>query len=322
MKALIADRLPQEKVDTIRELKWTVFYKPELQDQSLDREMRKQQPEVLIVRGTPVTETMICRCPELRVIVRAGSGYNTIDVEAATKHGVAVANCPGKNSIAVAELVFGLILSLDRQIVAKVTELGHGRWNRTTCSQAKGLFGRTLGIVGLGRIGREIVPRAKGFGLNIVAWSRSLTVGQARDLDIDYASTPLEVAPQADIVTVHLSISAETHQLIGEEFFRAMKPGAYFINTSRAEIVDPEALGRAIDEKGILAGLDVFFDEPSEDETHFRVDLLRHLTVYGTPHIGACTNQAELAVADEAIRILSEYRQSGRVLNCVNEQSE
>ena len=178
----------------------------------------------------------------LKLVVRAGAGYNTIDVAAASRRGIYVSNCPGKNSIAVAELAFGLILALDRRIADNVISLRQGQWNKTEYSKARGLYGRTLGLIGVGRIGREMIPRAKGFSMPVVAWSRSLTPAEARELGVEYAASPVEVARRADIVSVHLASNAETRGRIDAEFFEAMRQGAYFINTSRAELVDPVAL--------------------------------------------------------------------------------
>ena len=146
MKILIADKLSEGKIKKLRELGCSVVYKPDLEEEKLLREMKKDQYNILIVRSTKVTSEMIEIAPTLSLIIRAGSGYNNIDVETASMRGIYVANCPGKNSIAVAELAFGLILSLDRRIPDNVIQLRNGKWNKKEFSKSRGLFGRTLGI--------------------------------------------------------------------------------------------------------------------------------------------------------------------------------
>jgi len=318
MKVLIADKFPDEKIEDIKNIGYEVVYEQGLKDDSLLEEIKKQLPDVLVVRSTVVTGEMIESDSSLSLIIRAGSGYNTIDVKTASARSVYVANCPGKNAIAVAELAFGHLLSLDRRIPDNVLDLREGRWNKKEYSKAGGVYGKTLGIVGVGRIGQELITRAKAFGMNVIAWSRSLTPQRAEALGIIYTKSPLEVASESDVVSVHLALTEDTKGLIGPEFFAAMKPGAFFINTSRAEIVDEAALLKAVDEKGIRAGLDVFSTEPSAKAGDFAGMIAKSGGVYGTHHIGASTDQAQNAVADETVRILEEYMLTGHVHNCVN----
>jgi len=186
-------------------------------------------PDVLVVRGTKVTEKML-DAGQVKLVVRAGAGYNTIDVAAASKRGIYVSNCPGKNSIAVAELAFALILALDRRIADNVVALREGKWNKKEFSKARGLFGRTLGLVGVGKIGQEMIPRAKAFGMPVVAWSRSLTPEKAESLGVERKDSPLDVARAADVVSVHVALKPDTKLMIDAEFFSAMRDGAYFIN--------------------------------------------------------------------------------------------
>jgi D-3-phosphoglycerate dehydrogenase len=280
--------------------------------------MTSYRPDILIVRSTKVPAAVIEAHAGLNLIIRAGAGYNTIDVATASERSVYVANCPGKNSVAVAELAFGLILSLDRRIPENVADLTDRVWNKQEYSKAHGLYGRTLGIVGLGRIGTEMIPRARAFGMSVVAWSRSLTDERAEDLGIHRAADPTDLARRADVVTVHLAATDETRGLIGADFFAAMKPGASFVNTSRADVVDEEALKRAVAEKRIRVGLDVFSQEPGTKTGSVDSPLFDLPQVYGTHHIGASTEQAQNAVADEAVRIVSTYLETGHVPNCVN----
>lgn len=318
MKVLIADKFPDVKIEGIKNIGYEVVYEQGLKEDSLLEEIKKQLPDVLVVRSTSVTGEMIESDPSLSLIIRAGSGYNTIDVKTASVRSVYVANCPGKNAIAVAELAFGHLLSLDRRIPDNVLDLREGRWNKKEYSKAAGVYGKTLGIVGVGRIGQELITRAKAFGMGVLAWSRSLTPQRAEALGILYAKSPLEVAAESDVVSVHLALTEDTKGLIGREFFAAMKKGAFFINTSRAEIVDEAALLKAVDEKGIRAGLDVFSTEPSAKAGDFAGTIAKSGGVYGTHHIGASTDQAQNAVADETVRILEEYMLTGHVHNCVN----
>jgi D-3-phosphoglycerate dehydrogenase len=222
------------------------------------------------------------------------------------------------NSIAVAELAFAHILSLDRRIPDNVADLRNGIWNKGEYSKADGIYGKTLGIIGMGRIGRELAMRAKAFGMQVVAWSRSLTPEKAEALGIHALYSPEAVAGAADVVSLHVASTPDTKGIAGEAFFDAMKPRAYFINTSRAETVDHQALRKAVKEKGIRAGLDVFEGEGSGKDGSVESDLFDLPGVYGTHHIGASTAQAQAAVADEVVRIVTSYLKTGQVPNVVN----
>jgi D-3-phosphoglycerate dehydrogenase len=198
-----------------------------------------------------------------------------------------------------------------------VADLRAGRWNKKRYSQARGLKGRVLGILGMGGIGVEVAHRAQAFGMTVIAWSRSLSADTSAMLGVRRYDTPEDVARRADAVTVHLALTAETQGFVGESIFREMKHGALFINTARAEVVDHAALAQALDQKRVRAGLDVFVGEPGA-EGSFSNPFGGHPSVYGTHHIGASTDQAQEAVADETCRIIETYRTSGRVPNCVN----
>src|SRR5438445_9387778 len=213
MKVLIADKFEQSGCDGLQAIGCEVSFQPDLKDDALVEAIGKEKPDVLVVRGTKVTEPMLAAGP-LKLIVRAGAGYNTIDVAAASRRGIYVSNCPGKNSIAVAELAFALILALDRRIADNVVALRAGQWNKKEFSKARGLFGRTLGLVGVGKIGQEMIPRARAFGMSVIAWSRSLTSEKAEQLGIERKETPLEVARTADIVSVHVALKSDTRMLI------------------------------------------------------------------------------------------------------------
>jgi D-3-phosphoglycerate dehydrogenase / 2-oxoglutarate reductase len=317
MRVLIADKFEQSGRASLQAIGCEISFQPDLKDDALVAAIAEQQPDVLVVRGTKVTEPMLAAGP-LKLIVRAGAGYNTIDVAAASRRGIYVSNCPGKNSIAVAELAFALILALDRRIVDAVIALRAGEWSKKEFSKARGLFGRTLGLVGVGKIGQEMIPRARAFGMPVVAWSRSLTPERALELGVERMETPLDVARAADIVSVHVALKPDTRMLIGEDFFKAMREGAYLINTSRGEVVDEAALVEAIQAKGIRAGLDVFAIEPTSAVAEFADPIANEPGVYGTHHIGASTDQAQEAIAAETVRIIQSFKETGQVPNVVN----
>jgi len=317
MKVLIADKFEQSGVDGLQALGCEISYQPDLKDDALTEAVRQVSPDVLVVRGTKVTEPMLEAGP-VKLVVRAGAGYNTIDVAAASKRGIYVSNCPGKNSIAVAELAFALILALDRRIADNVVMLRQGAWNKKEFSKARGLFGRTLGLIGVGKIGQEMIPRARAFGMPVVAWSRSLTEERAADLGIELMPSPKAVAATADIVSVHLALKPETRNLINSEFFDAMRDGSYFINTARGEVVDQQALMNAMRNRGIRAGLDVYALEPTSGTGEFQDEIAKEAGLYGTHHIGASTDQAQDAIAAETVRIVAEFKQTGKVPNVVN----
>lgn len=318
MKILIADKFPESAVETFRRMNCDITYDPGLKEDELTHTIEQVKPQILIVRSTKVSAGMIEATTDLGLIIRAGAGYNSIDVKAASERGIYVANCPGKNAIAVAELAMGLIMSIDRRIPDNVIDLRNGKWNKQTYAKAEGIHGRTLGVIGTGRIGQEVIVRAKAFGMHVLAWSRSLTPERAEALGVTFCSTPMEIAPKADFVTLHLALTDDTRNMVDTPFFDAMKQGAALINTSRAQVVNEAALLEALNTKGIKAGLDVFGTEPGAKTGEFRDDIASHPAVFGTHHIGASTNQAQQAVADETINIVQQFADSGAVRNCVN----
>jgi D-3-phosphoglycerate dehydrogenase len=317
MRILIADKFEQSGRDGLVALGCEVSYQPDVKGDALVEAIKTEAPDVLVVRGNKVTEPMLDAGP-VKLVVRAGAGYNTIDVAAASKRGIYVSNCPGKNSIAVAELAFALILALDRRIADNVIALRRGEWNKKEFSKARGLYGRTLGLIGVGKIGQEMIPRARAFGMPVVAWSRSLTRERAAELGVEYAESPKEVAAAADIVSVHLALNPETRGAINADLFAAMRPGSYFINTARGEVVDQDALAEAMKNRGVRAGLDVFALEPTSGSGEFSDPIVNNESLYGTHHIGASTDQAQEAIAAETVRIVRDFKETGKVPNVVN----
>jgi len=322
MNVFVADKLPEEAINELNDLGVDVTFDPSVGGGDLDEGLG--DTDILIVRSTLVTEKCIKNSPNLMLIIRAGAGVNTIDIEAASNFGIYVANCPGQNSIAVAELTMGLILSLDRFLPDNVIDFRNGQWNKATFSKADGLFGKTLGVVGVGQIGKSVIERAKAFGLDIVAWSRSLTPDVAEEMKIDFAENIQQVAESCDILTVHLAMNADTKEIISKDILSSLKDGAFFINTSRAGVVDEDALYEELKSGRIKAGLDVISDEPEykKGEVESRFQDLDN--VYISHHIGASTKQAQLAVASDAVDIVRGYLSEGKVRNWLNrcEQTE
>lgn len=319
MKILIADKFESAGIEGIRELGCEVDFAPDLTADRLPEALADKDPDVLIVRSTKVSGAAMAGGARLSLIIRAGAGYDTIDVAAASGRGIFVANCPGKNSLAVAELTIGLLLCCDRLIPDQTAELRDGRWNKKFYSGVgRGLHGRTLGIIGMGRIAQAVAQRAQAFGMNVVAWSRSLTPTTAQELGLIFAATPIDVARQSDAVSINVASTAETKHLVNAEFLAAMKDGAYLINTSRGALIDENALAKAISEKNLRVALDVYDNEPGAGDKQFSNPIVKASAVIGTHHVGASTAQAQLAVADETVRIIKAYCETGAVPNCVN----
>jgi len=317
MKVLVADKFEQSGLDGLAKLGAEVFYEPKLSGEELECRLKQTEADVLVVRSTRVTSEII-EGSKLGVIIRAGAGVNTIDVNAASNRGIMVTNCPGKNSHAVAELAFGLIVAADRRIADNVIDLRAGVWNKKEYSESRGLYGRTLGLVGTGQIAQQMIPKAKAFGMNVVAFGRWMTPDVAASLGIGRANDLEELAIMSDVVSVHIALTPETRGSLNADFFNALKPGSIFVNTSRAEVVDQAALIDAVKNRGIKAGLDVFEGEPESATGTYDGELRDLPGVYCTHHIGASTEQAQEAIAAEVVKIVRDYRGSGTVPNVVN----
>jgi D-3-phosphoglycerate dehydrogenase len=320
---LVADKFEPSGLNGLKALGCEVVYEPDLNDQALVDAVRTRAPRVLIVRSTQVTEAVLDAGP-LSLIVRAGAGVNTIDVAAASRRGVYVSNCPGKNAVAVAELAFALMLALDRRVPDNVADLRRGVWNKKEYSRARGLYGRTLGLLGFGSIGQEMARRARAFGMTVVVWSRRFTADASarsqalEEFGIEILGSPEKLFARADVISVHLALGKETRGLVDAELLRQARPGAIFINTARAEVVDENALREAIRDRGLRVGLDVFGNEPSAASGTIDNPLAGLDAVYGTHHIGASTDQAQEAIAAETVRIVRTFIETGKVPNVVN----
>ena len=277
--------------------------------------------EVLVVRSTRVEAETLDKASNLKLIVRAGAGTNTIDKEYAASKGIKVCNVPGANSIAVAELVMGLIISIDRKIPDNVYDLRQGIWNKKKHSAAKGIYGRNLGILGLGSIGLALAERAKAFGMKVFGVEKTSRSEESKtkisEVGITLLRSREELLKKCDVVSLHLPSVPETKNLVDENFLSQMNDGAILVNTSRGELVDENALIKAMNEKGIRVALDVYADEPGAGESEFKKEIAEHPNVYGTHHIGASTQQAQDAVAEGVIEVIETFANGG-IINCVN----
>lgn len=322
MRLLIADKLHPRAVEELRALPVSVEYEPDLTRESLEAKL--PGVGILIVRSTEVTAKAIEGATSLNLIVRAGASYATIDTRAASRRGIYVANCPGKNAAAVAELVFGLMVAVDRRVVDAMVSLRSGEWLRAEYGKAEGLYGKTLGIAGLGAIGREVAVRARAFGMHVIACSKSLTPTRATDLGVGYSPNILDLAQRSQVLSLHMLLTDRTRKIVDERVLSALPEHAILINTARAELVDQDALQAAVRARRLRVATDVILDEP-RGSTHYPAGAETFTTataeggfVYGTPHIAASTDQAQLAIATEAVRVVRSFLLEGEVPNVIN----
>jgi D-3-phosphoglycerate dehydrogenase / 2-oxoglutarate reductase len=318
MRLLLADPVDPSTVETLSARGHDVVSEPKLSADDLPA--RVPGVEVLVVRSTRVTAATIEAADALELIVRAGAGTNTIDVDAASAVGIYVTNVPGRNAIAVAELTMGLLLAIDRRIPDNVADLRAGRWNKATYGKAEGLYGRSIGVVGLGDIGFAVAERAAAFGLRVIAVRKDRdaeTEDRIQELGVELVDSLEELVSTSDIVTIHVPASPDTASMFDAELLGRMKPGAILLNTSRGDIVDGPAVLEAIEAKGLRVGLDVYPDEPGSGTAEWSSKLAQHPNVVGTHHIGASTEQAQRAVADGVVEIVDAFVR-GEILNCVN----
>lgn len=318
MRILVADKFSTAGLAAIEQLGHPVVYAPDVSADSLPSLLVEERPEVLVVRSTEVREAAFVAGDRLSLVIRAGAGVNTIDLEAASRRGVFVSNCPGKNSIAVAELAMGLILALDRRICEATAELAAGSWNKKKYSKAEGIFGRRLGLVGFGSIGRELASRARAFGMRVTVFDPFVDAEYAATRKIEVSTHLDELLGKCDVISVHVPYRESTRHLIGARELGLMKQGTLLIHTSRAGVVDDAALAEAVISGHVRAGLDVFEGEPEGGTAPFELPLHRVPGVYMTPHIGASTEQAADAIAAETVRIIKEFGERGSVPNVVN----
>ena len=319
MKILIADNFPESHRHTLAEAGHHLTFSPDLSGDALAQALADH--EILVVRGTRVDAATLDAGSALELVVRAGAGTNSIDKSHAAERGVRVCNVPGANAIAVAELVIGLIIAIDRNIASNIIDLRNRRWDKRMYGKARGLYGLNIGILGLGAIGLAVAQRAHAFGMRVHTVARTGRSQEALDgiraWEIVEVDSLDEIIRLSDIISLHLPLSEKTERLVDDEFLAKMKDNAMLINTSRGELVDEAALIRAMDGKGIRAGLDVYRNEPASGEAEFDSALASHPNVRGTHHIGASTDQAQGAVADGVVRVIDSFA-TGQLLYCVN----
>jgi D-3-phosphoglycerate dehydrogenase / 2-oxoglutarate reductase len=312
MKVLVADKFPEIYLQQIKELNLEVIYSPKLGENDLPDAVK--DVDILVVRSTNVLAETINKGDNLSLIVRAGAGVNNIDTTSANKRGIYVANCPGKNSIAVAELAIGLMIALDRRIPNNVIDFKNGVWNKAEYSRAEGLCGKNLVLAGVGNIGKEVAKRADALGMNV--FGKDLI--RIDDIPVTYFDEYEKVLPTADVVSIHLPLNKDTKGLFNKKMFGYLKRGTIFINTSRADIVDEDALIEAVKTKKIRVGMDVFKDEPEGKDGVVKSPLQELENVYITHHIGASTEQAQNAIAEETVNIIRDFLSTGIIRHWVN----
>lgn len=321
MKAVICDLFSQAALEELRSHGIECLYDHTLKGPHLLEALAAERPQILVVRSTKVTADLIQAAPSLELIVRAGAGTDNIDTAEASKRGIYVTNCPGKNSIAVAELVMGLICAVDRRIPENVMLLRQGKWNKGLFSASTGLKGRKLGIIGIGNIGREVAARARSFGMTIFGFDPMLNAEQTEAMGITYLPSPEALAHEVDIMTFHVPSTPKTKGMINAQFLGQCKDDCVVINTSRGDLVNEDELLSVLDARpGLWYACDVYKGEPADKEGDFVHRVAQHPRVYGTHHIGASTKQAEQAIGEEAVRVILKYSRTRKVDlgNCVN----
>ncbi len=319
MKILIADSFPQSHITELTRLGHEVNSNPALDASTLPQAIADHT--VLIVRSTQVTAGTLAAGESLKLVIRAGAGTNTIDKSGAAERGIRVCNVPGANAIAVAELVMGLIIAIDRNIAAAATDLKNRIWNKKKYSTGRGLHGQKIGILGLGAIGFAVAERARAFKMEVYAVAKSgrseQTCARIADAGIIQLDSQDEILETCDMITLHLPATDSTRNMVDSSFLAKMKDGAILINTSRGDLIDEAALIEAMQTKGIRAGLDVYRNEPATGNGEFESTLANHESVCGTHHIGASTAQAQTAVANGVIDVIHSFV-NGKLINCVN----
>ena len=319
MRILFADKFPQEQLVQLRDRGHTCVYAPTLVAEELAKAIGDSN--ALVVRSTRVEQGAIAAGRQLQLIIRAGAGTNTIDKQFAANQSIPVCNVPGKNAIAVAELTMGLLIAIDRNIPDNVSDLRANVWNKKKYSESRGIFGRSIGIVGVGAIGTAVAERAHAFGMRVYMINKKgrsqELLSRLEALDVTWVDSLEELAEICDVVTFHVPVADSTKHRCGADFLGRLRDGAIVLNTSRGDVVDERALLKALDEKSIRAGLDVYQNEPNAAQGEFVSPLVSHPNVYGTHHIGASTAQAQKAVADGVVEIFAAF-ENGKIINRVN----
>lgn len=311
-KVLVSDSLSEEGLKVLKDEKeLQVDVKLKLSPEEL-KAIIKDYDALVVRSSTKVTKDIIDAAAKLKVIGRAGVGLDNVDAEAASKRGIIVMNTPAGNTISTCEHTWSLMLSLSRNVPQSNASLKEGKWDRNKYMGVE-LYGKTLGIIGLGRIGTEVAKRAMAFGMKVIAYDPYLTVEKANDLGIELVEVK-DIIKEADYITVHTPITAETKHMISDKEFEQMKPGVRLINCARGGIIDEAALIRAL-ESGKVAGaaLDVYENEPPKDYAMFKNEKL-----VATPHLGASTEEAQVNVAVEVSKQVADALLGRGCRNAVN----
>jgi len=311
-RVLVSDSLSEEGLVPLRESPdIELVVKPGLKPDELKQEI-KEANALLVRSATRVTADIIEAAPNLIVIGRAGVGVDNIDVEAATRRGVVVCNSPEGNTIAAAEHTLALMLAVARNIPSASSSVAAGEWKRTAFLGVE-LLDKTLGIIGLGKIGSEVAMRAQAFGMKVIGHDPFITADHASRLGVEIADLP-ELLQRSDFITLHVPLTRDTRHLIGEETLAKVRPGVRIINCSRGPVVDEAALAKAIQEGRVAgAGLDVFEKEPPSDSP-----LLALSQVVLTPHLGASTAEAQMKVAVDVAQQVAEVLHGRPARSAVN----
>lgn len=313
---MLADPVDPLPLEELRVLGVEIIQKPGISGAALVEALAGVG--ILVVRSAEVTREAIANARELNLIVRAGTGSGNVDIEAASERGIYVAHCPGRNAASVAELVFGFMLHLDRRIGEATEELRKGTFDQDKFSAEEGLYGRRIGIAGLGATGREVLSRARAFGLKPLVFSRSLTAAKAQRMEIGHAPSLERLAAQSDIFTVHLPDTPATRGAISRSVIAALPDGAIFINTASASLVDEAALAELAPKKHLRVGVDVFDVDPRGDQKKIASPLLALPHLAATPHIGARTQKAQRAIAEDVARIVRSFLTEENVPSVLN----
>jgi D-3-phosphoglycerate dehydrogenase len=310
MKVVIAEKISSSAAAVLREPRWTVVTHEQLEGKLMQQLM---DADALIVRSAvQVDEALLQHANKLRVVGRAGVGVDNIDLEAATRKGIAVMNTPGANAVAVAEHTLGLMLAMARHLSRADALMHAGKWEKKSL-QGTELRGKTLGIVGLGRIGMEVARRANAFGMEIVAHDPFVSVSVAKQQAIRMASLD-DVYAAADYLTLHVGLTEQTTGMINAESLKKMKQGVRLVNCARGELVNETALAEALKSGRVRgAGLDVFAEEPLKNSPLAAME-----NVVLTPHIGGATHEAQEAVGYQICLQVKEYLKHGVIQNAVN----
>ncbi|HUB35419.1 MAG TPA: hydroxyacid dehydrogenase, partial [Solirubrobacteraceae bacterium] len=285
-RVLVKEKIGESGIGLLRE-RFDVDLGFDWSDEEL-RERIGQYEGILVRSATKLTEDLIERGTSLLVIGRAGVGVDNVDVEAATRRGIVVANAPESNVVTAAEHTMALLLALARNIPQAYVSLRSGKWERSKFSGVE-VYEKTLGVLGFGRIGQLVAQRARGFGMRILAFDPFVSAERYRELGVEKAQSAEEIYEQADFITIHLPKTAETEGFIDGEAFGRMKEGVRILNVARGGLIDDEALQRALDSGKVGgAALDVFPSEPITDYPLFQ----GYENVVVTPHLGASTAEA------------------------------